>query len=435
MSLQQNPGETGQQPIIIIQDQLVGHPADPLTTALSNEAAIITGDEIFYTEEMAQEAQTEPTIPHDLFPTDPAELAREELGGMFLGTRTEYHQGVSTGIAQNWASLDRPIRGKEEGITYQTEHLRHRREITDIVNGKDNRMAMIVGPCSIESIQTARQYLEQMAELQNTVGDQIKLVIRLYGSKPRTTAFKADGTQNYAGYLAHRDNHQNPVTKILDAQAVLEFRELYDYATELGLATATEFLSVEEMEHLADRPDFIAVGARTVGEKKYLSLARDLGQLGLETVFGFKNALDGELDPALDAIQQVSNENQNCTYILRGGQNGKISQPNWENNNFYQMQLTEGNNGYQRTIKGCVDACHSNSGKDLNETISILLAIEQMILTNGATFPKLVMLESHLTRQHSVTDPCLGYEETAIYLTALAKALRGKYGKQAQCLN
>ena len=330
-----------------------------------------------------------------------------EQNSMYVGTKTEFTDATAEQILSNWESLPE---------WHRNELIRHRQELSAIFNGEDDRIALVVGPCSIEDIGSAERYIERMAKLQEQVKDHVKLVIRLYGEKPRTQAFDKYGQPTWWGKLAHPDpNHREP--KILDAQSVVEFQGLFAHAARLGLATATEFLNVEAMQHLAHLPDFIAVGARTVGQSKYLQMAKALGKLG--AIIGFKNDLSGDVQPAINSVQGISHDNPNGIVVLRGGERG--DKTNFENWNQDQYIVGE--------KQVCVDVCHGNSNKRLSRTKEILGAIIGK-MRQGLEFPRSIMLESHLTEgtlnkdnnAHSLTDPCLGFETTEAWVMELAEA-------------
>lgn len=326
-------------------------------------------------------------------------------GDMYLGTDTDFDEKThGAEIHLNWD---------------QTEHsdslLEHRREIADILNGDDHRIAIIVGPCSIEDIGTATEYITRLADLQTRLreefSDHIKLIVRLYGEKPRSKKTQSDGTPSWWGKLAHRDPFIQPrPRRILDAASVEEFRELFRLANKLDLATATEFLNIETLAKLGHLPDFVAVGARTVENPKFAKMAKFLGGIG--TAIGFKNDLAGSVVPAQRAMANAQTENPNTTIILRGGGN---------NTNWDQHSYNDNNNGPEV----CVDVCHGNSNKHLDTTRNILEQITTKI-RNGDEHPRLLMLEGHLTRETTITDPCLGFAETEERIRALAIAMKEK---------
>lgn len=337
-------------------------------------------------------------------------------GGKYIGTTTSYTT-IEGAIHQKWNNLEAQVFSSPEGTQESLGEriMRHRNEMGNIINGRSDKTAMIVGPCSVHDKEGMKTYLRNLADLQRELdanNAMIKLIPRIYGEKPRSkNSADRNGTLSWRGIIANASPDQ-PQQDIIHDPAGLEImRELMLYAYEIDLGVATEFLNMETVAELGHLPTVIAVGARTIGEEKFQHMAADMGQLGIAV--GFKNDENGDPQPAIDAINNVHNQNPNAFLILRGGEHGA----NWQR--YHELQTRE---------KGiCIDANHSNSGKDLNETIRILRELE---IQPAEQRPRMVMLESYteggnkgpdeqITPDKSITDPCLDFAETRRRILAL----------------
>ena len=308
-----------------------------------------------------------------------------------------------------------------------------REAIQGILDGRDKRGFVVVGPCSIHDPKAAVEYADQLAAARNEF-PHLLLVMRVYFEKPRTVV-------GWKGLIndpdldgSYRINHGLRLAR----QTLLD-------VVERGLPTATEFLDTTFGQYYADLISWGAIGARTAESQIHRELAS-----GLSMPVGIKNRTDGDIKVAIDGIRAASHRhlfpsltkegapaifetagNQYCHLILRGGD---VTGPNFDATNvrlaISQLEAED------LTGQVVVDASHGNSQKDYTRqkevVSSIVTSIEEGIRIKG------VMLESHLKsgRQNydpenlqygvSITDGCLSFEETL----PLLKDLNDAYGAQ-----
>ncbi|MGE8539845.1 MAG: 3-deoxy-7-phosphoheptulonate synthase [Acinetobacter sp.] len=301
-----------------------------------------------------------------------------------------------------------------------------RQTIQNILEGKDDRLLVITGPCSIHDVQSALEYAEKIKELQAKVSAQIFLVMRAYIEKPRTTV----GWKGFM-YDPHLDGSA-------DMQLGLEkSRELYLKIIEMGLPIASEILSPMATAYFDDLLAWGAIGARTSESQIHREISSHMPYS-----IGFKNGTDGSIQIALDAIQSASNVHQ----FMGMGQNGMPSILSSKGNPKAHLILRGSNSGpnYQMAeiekikakMKGelpalVIDCSHGNSHKDPMKQPEVLRTIVQ---ERRESLVRGVMLESHLvdgaqkiscdmTYGQSVTDGCLGWEKTQQLLLEMASLL------------
>lgn len=303
----------------------------------------------------------------------------------------------------------------------------HQRQvIRDILSGKDERLLVIVGPCSLHDRSAALEYGQRLARLARECSDQAVLVMRAYVEKPRTTV-------GWKGLL-----HDPHLDGSYDIAAGLSMcRELMIDLASLGLPVATELLTPMTADYLSDVLAWAAVGARTTESQTH---RERMSNLSLPV--GFKNGTAGEFATAVDAIAAAARPqhylgldeqgqpaaiatsgNPDGHLILRGGHNG----PNYDADSVTQARQKLAAAGmHQRLI---VDCSHDNSGKVASRQVEVmrdLLARHRQ----GEQALAGVMLESHL--QHgkqklgadlaygvSITDECLGWEDTQALIRQL----------------
>ena len=301
-----------------------------------------------------------------------------------------------------------------------------RKIIQNILEGKDKRLMVITGPCSIHDTASALDYAEKLKQIQTQVSDQIFLVMRAYIEKPRTTV-------GWKGFLYDPN---------LDGSANMQLgleksRELYLQIIEMGLPIASEILSPMATAYFDDLLAWGAIGARTSESQ----IHREISSL-MPYSIGFKNGTDGSIQIALDAIQSAVNPHQfmgmsqsglpgmlsskgnpKAHLILRGSNTG----PN------YQLAEIE---KIKAKVKGefpalVIDCSHGNSSKNplmQPEVLHTIVQERQFSNVRG------VMLESHLvdgaqkvscnmTYGQSVTDGCLGWDKTQQLLLETAEHL------------
>ena len=297
------------------------------------------------------------------------------------------------------------------------------RELAAIISGEDDRILLVIGPCSSDNEEAVLEYAHRLADLQKKVADKIFIVMRVYTAKPRTNG---DG---YKG-LVHQPDTSKAPSLINGLQAVRQLH--YRVITETGLTTADEMLYPSNLVLVDDLVSYHAVGARSVEDQEHRFVAS-----GIDAPKKMKNPTSGNLGVMFNAIYAAQNKqtflyhgqevetsgNPLAHVILRGAMNeyGK-NEPN-----FYYETLLNAINRYETMgLENpfiIIDTNHDNSGKQYMEQIRI---VRQALLNRdwNEKIKKTVrgfMIESYLAdgRQNqpevfgcSITDPCLGWENT-----------------------
>lgn len=317
---------------------------------------------------------------------------------------------------------------------------RVRAEIHAILNREDDRVLVIVGPCSIHDTQAAKEYAARLSNIRQELGSQLLLVMRVYFEKPRTTV-------GWKGLI----NDPNLDDSFEINKGLRLARSLLLSINEMGVPAGTEFLDLITPQYLADLVSWGAIGARTTESQVHRELAS-----GLSCPVGFKNGTDGTLRIAVDAIRAASHShcflsltmaghsaifttegNQDCHIILRGG-----TTPNYDKDHVKlavaELRAAE----LQPTIM--VDFSHANSRKKYQRQMDVGDDVAHQI-EQGEQAIMGVMIESHLNQGRqdntpgkplvygqSITDGCIGWEDTVVLLRRLAKAvdLRRAAGKK-----
>jgi 3-deoxy-7-phosphoheptulonate synthase len=307
-----------------------------------------------------------------------------------------------------------------------------RQAIHQVLQGQDDRLVVVVGPCSIHDPDAAREYAGRLKEKITALQDDLVIIMRVYFEKPRTTV-------GWKGLINDPDlNDTFQINKGLNLARSL-LRDLNDMQVPCG----TEYLDLISPQYIADLISWGAIGARTTESQTHRELAS-----GLSCPVGFKNGTDGSIQLAIDAIKSASNPhhflsvtkgghsaifktggNEDCHVILRGGK-----QPNYD---MFSVEdtaalLTKG--GLPARLM--IDASHANSRKIPARQIDVALDIANQI-SRGNSDIFGIMLESHLLegRQdvepgkplqygQSITDPCINWDSTAEVLDALAESVR-----------
>jgi 3-deoxy-7-phosphoheptulonate synthase len=311
--------------------------------------------------------------------------------------------------------------------TLATQIATQRQTIQNILEGKDHRLMVITGPCSIHDPVAALEYAEKLKKIQAQVQDQIFLVMRAYIEKPRTTV-------GWKGFL-YDPNLDNSSDMQLGLQ---KSRELYLQIIEMGLPIASEILSPMATAYFDDLLAWGAIGARTSESQ----IHREISSHQPYSI-GFKNGTDGSIQIALDAIQSASNPHQfmglsqsglpsiiasqgnpKAHLILRGSNTG----PNYALDEIEKIQAK-----IKTEMPALViDCSHGNSRKDPMLQPEVLRTI---VLERQLSNVRGVMLESFLvdgaqkisdqmTYGQSVTDGCLGWTKTEQLLNEVAAQLR-----------
>lgn len=309
-----------------------------------------------------------------------------------------------------------------------------RKAIHNILEGEDDRLLVIVGPCSIHDPEAAVEYGKRLKVLRDELGDRLEIVMRVYFEKPRTTV-------GWKGLI--NDPYLNDTFKINDGLRM--GRKLLLDLTDMGMPTASEFLDMITPQYVADLISWGAIGARTTESQVHRELAS-----GISCPVGFKNGTDGNIKIASDAIRSAGAShhflsvtkyghsaiietagNPDCHIILRGGK-----EPNYSAEHVKAIKGELTANGLPAKVM--IDFSHANSSKQFQrqKVVSTDVA-EQMANGEDAIFG--VMIESHLvegrqdlvdgvapTYGQSITDACIGWEDTEQVLRELADAVEAR---------
>ncbi|WP_049721686.1 3-deoxy-7-phosphoheptulonate synthase [Gilvimarinus polysaccharolyticus] len=306
--------------------------------------------------------------------------------------------------------------------------------IRNILDRKDPRIFVVIGPCSIHDVEAAKDYAARLKTLADEVSDSIYVVMRVYFEKPRTTV-------GWKGLI--NDPYLNDSFKIQEGLHIGR-RLLLDIA-ELGLPTATEALDPISPQYLHDLISWSAIGARTTESQTHREMAS-----GLSSAVGFKNGTDGGLTVAINALQSVSKPhrflgintegqvsiirtrgNPYGHVVLRGG-NGK---PNYDS---VSVAMCEGElNKAKITPNIMVDCSHANSNKDHNLQPLVMENVANQIVEGNKSIIGL-MIESNIGEGNqsipedlsqlqygvSVTDACIDWDSTVKALHAMRDKIK-----------
>ncbi|MBV7565253.1 MULTISPECIES: 3-deoxy-7-phosphoheptulonate synthase [Pseudomonas] len=309
-----------------------------------------------------------------------------------------------------------------------------RQVVRDILDGKDHRLFVVVGPCSIHDIKAAHEYAERLKVLAEEVSDTLYLVMRVYFEKPRTTV-------GWKGLI--NDPYLDDSFKIQDGLHI--GRKLLLDLAEMGLPTATEALDPISPQYLQDLISWSAIGARTTESQTHREMAS-----GLSSAVGFKNGTDGGLTVAINALQSVSSPHR----FLGINQQGGVSIVTTKGNAYGHVVLRGGNgkpNYDSVSVAICeqelkkasikpnimVDCSHANSNKDPALQPLVMDNVANQILEGNQSIVGL-MVESHLGWGNqsipkdldqlkygvSITDACIDWESTEKTLRAMHAKLK-----------
>ncbi len=322
-----------------------------------------------------------------------------------------------------------------------SETVYHAREaIHNILHGVDDRLVVVVGPCSVHDPESAREYAAKLKVLMQEMSEDLCIIMRVYFEKPRTTV-------GWKGLI--NDPDLDGSFKINEGLRLARHL-LRDLAVD-GVPVGTEYLDLISPQYIADLVSWGAIGARTTESQGHRELAS-----GLSCPVGFKNSTDGGFKIAIDAVKAASNPhvfmsltkeghsaifstkgNNDCHIILRGGK-----QPNYDAEN---IQLAaEQLEKYGLKPHVMVDFSHANSMKDFRRQIDVCNNVAAQI-SQGENRIMGVMLESHLvegrqdviegqplTYGQSITDACISWELTETCLKNLAAAVRQRRAINSQ---
>lgn len=308
-----------------------------------------------------------------------------------------------------------------------------REEVSRIIKGEDDRLLVVVGPCSIHDVTAAREYATHLQTARKKFAKELCLIMRVYFEKPRTTV-------GWKGLI--NDPYLDNTFKINDGLRLA--RKLLVDLAEMGVPSGTEFLDTIVPQFISDAISWGAIGARTTESQIHRELAS-----GLSMPVGFKNGTDGNIQIAIDAIYSArnphrflsvtkqgisaivsTNGNDSCHLILRGSTSGP---------NYYAENITQATQELQKkhlNSKIMVDCSHGNSQKDHTRQ-SIVVDDIVLQLSKGSSAIAGIMLESNLQAGNqpllhgkklkygqSITDACIDWQETFCLLEKLASAVK-----------
>jgi 3-deoxy-7-phosphoheptulonate synthase len=309
-----------------------------------------------------------------------------------------------------------------------------RQAIYDILDGKDHRMFVVVGPCSIHDPKAALEYARKLKKLADEVSDTLLIVMRVYFEKPRTTV-------GWKGLI--NDPHLNDTFDI--EQGLHIGRRLLLDIADIGLPTATEALDPISPQYLQDTIAWSAIGARTTESQTHREMSS-----GLSMAIGFKNGTDGSLDVAVNAMKSVSHphsflgidqQGQVAIIRTRGNRYGHVvlrgggGKPNYDSVSVALCEQELRKAGLRQSIM--VDCSHANSSKDPAIQPLVIQDVTHQIL-EGNTSIQSLMVESNLNWGNqkipenledlqygvSVTDACIDWETTEKALSEMRNKLK-----------
>ena len=301
-----------------------------------------------------------------------------------------------------------------------------------ILHGQDDRMMVVIGPCSIHDTKAAMEYAARLVQERVRFKGELEIVMRVYFEKPRTTV-------GWKGLI--NDPYLDNSFRINDGLRIA--RELLMNINELGLPAGTEFLDVISPQYIADLITWGAIGARTTESQVHRELAS-----GLSCPVGFKNGTDGNIKIAVDAIKAASqphhflsvtkggfsaivstNGNEDCHIILRGGKS-----PNYDAASVEAACKDITSAGLASRLM--IDASHANSSKKPENQVPVCADIAAQVAAGDDRIVG-VMVESHLvggrqdlvagkdlTYGQSITDGCIDWESSLQVLEGLADAVK-----------
>ncbi|SCC02683.1 3-deoxy-D-arabinoheptulosonate-7-phosphate synthase [Kosakonia oryzendophytica] len=309
-----------------------------------------------------------------------------------------------------------------------------RKAIHKILRGNDDRLLVVIGPCSIHDPVAAKEYASRLLALREELKGELEVVMRVYFEKPRTTV-------GWKGLI--NDPHMDNSFQINDGLRIA--RKLLLEINDAGLPAAGEFLDMITPQYMADLMSWGAIGARTTESQVHRELAS-----GLSCPVGFKNGTDGTIKVAIDAINAASAPhcflsvtkwghsaivntagNNDCHIILRGGK-----EPNYSAKHVAEVKTGLSKAGLEPQVM--IDFSHANSCKQFKKQMDVGSDVCQQI-AGGEKSIIGVMIESHLVEGNqslesgeplvygkSITDACIGWEDTDALLRQLADAVKAR---------
>ena len=332
-------------------------------------------------------------------------------------------------ITPNNVISEYPLTDEISKLVYGT-----RNEARQILHGKDDRVLVVCGPCSIHDPVSAMEYAQLLKGARDSLSADLLIIMRVYFEKPRTTV-------GWKGLINDPD-----INESYDAnKGLMLARKILRDITAMGLPIGTEFLDPISPQYVADLVSWGAIGARTAESQSHRELAS-----GLSCPIGIKNGTTGALKPAIDVIQAANHShvffsntkdgrvsiyktsgNSDAHIILRGGK-----EPNFNPDAIQQTltALTEAD--VNDSIM--VDASHGNSQKQFKKQIDVVENLAEQI-SDGNNSLRGLMLESHLVEGNqsitdnlvygqSITDACMNWDDTLNCLQLISKAVQERRG-------
>ena len=310
-------------------------------------------------------------------------------------------------------------------------------EIRSIFEGKSDKFVVIVGPCSADREDSVCEYVDRLAKVNEKVSDRLMIIPRIYTNKPRTTG------EGYKGMLHQPDPDQAP--NLLEG--IIAIRKMHIRAMkESGLTAADEMLYPENRSYLDDILSYEAIGARSVENQQHRLTAS-----GMDIPVGMKNPTSGDFSVMLNSViaaqsshnfiyrgMDVSTDGNDLAHVILRGGVDKYGTciPNYHYEDLVRLVEVYG----QKNLKNpaaIIDANHSNSGKQFKEQIRIVKEVmhNRQLSQDIHNMVKGVMIESYIEPGNqkigcdhiygkSITDPCLGWEESEQLLYAIADSVK-----------
>ena len=332
-------------------------------------------------------------------------------------------------ITPNDVISEYPLTDEISKLVYGT-----RNEASQILHGKDDRVIVVCGPCSIHDPESAIEYAHLLKDAKDSFQANLLIIMRVYFEKPRTTV-------GWKGLINDPD-----INESYDAnKGLMLARKILRDITAMGLPVGTEFLDPISPQFVADLISWGAIGARTAESQSHRELAS-----GLSCPIGIKNGTTGALKPAIDGIQAANHPhvffsntkdgrvsiyktsgNSDSHIILRGGK-----EPNFSSDAIQQTLAALVEADVNDSIM--VDASHGNSQKQFKKQIDVVKNLAEQISVGNQSLRGL-MLESHLvegnqsitetlTYGQSITDACMNWDDTLNCLNIISEAVQKRRG-------